>query len=289
MDISFLGLGKMGFAMAGHLTEKHNVFVWNRDKTKAEAFCAKFTTAKYLVTAKDCILASKVIFIVLWDYNSIVDTIFATLNDEEFKDRTFINVCTIGPDESIELANKLNSKGGKWIECPVLGSSKVAEAKNIQLLTAGVKEECESFYPVFELLGHPRYLGKFGTASSTKLALNAFLATYMTAFSSSHAYLEACGADVDIFSSILQSGPFNTVGGYYGRWANLFKTKNFEDVAFTVAGIAKDCDLVVDELKKHNIDAGVFEGANSLIHKAVESGHSNLDMSAVYLETNTKK
>jgi hypothetical protein len=46
------------------------------------------------------------------------------------------------------------------------------------------------------------------------LALNAFLATYLAAFSSSHAYLEACGADVDIFNAILQAGPFNASGTF---------------------------------------------------------------------------
>jgi 3-hydroxyisobutyrate dehydrogenase len=291
MDISLLGLGKMGFALATHLVEgKHKVTVWNRDQKKAEEFLSKNPSSLSKQTAKECILASNLTFIVLWDYQSILNTVFDQLEEGDFQGRTFINICTIGPEESIELANRVIKFGGKWIESPVLGNNKMAEAKKLQLLTAGIKEECESIAPLLELFGLPRYLGKYGTGSATKLALNAFLATYVTAFSSSHAYLEACGADIDIFSTILQAGPFNAAGGYYGRWTNSFKTKNFEDdVAFSVGGIAKDCNLVVDELKRHNVDASIFEGANVLIQKSVASGNSNLDMAAVYLESNTKK
>jgi 3-hydroxyisobutyrate dehydrogenase-like beta-hydroxyacid dehydrogenase len=52
MDISFLGLGKMGSAMAGHLTERHNVIVWNRDQAKAEQFVSQFPRAEAKPTAR---------------------------------------------------------------------------------------------------------------------------------------------------------------------------------------------------------------------------------------------
>jgi len=275
----------MGFPIAGFLSQKHHLLVWNRTESKVSTFLEKYN-AESRKTPRETIIASHVTFIALWDAQSIETQIFGELNDEDFKNRTFINICTVSPEESKNFFSRTTKLGGKWIESPLLGNNKVVEAGKVICLIGGNKEECEEYFALFSLFGTPKYLGNIGSATSTKLALNAFLATYSSAFASSFSYLESCNVDVDMFCNILQAGPFNVAGGYYNRWTNLIKSKNFsDDVAFTLSGISKDCSLAIDEMKSHNIDASVFEGAHVLIQKAINSGNADKDMSVVYLET----
>jgi len=273
--------------MASHLASKYNVVVWNRDETKVTSFLSLHSNAESRNSPVEAILATKITFIMLWDANSIEQQIFEKIqNLTDYSGRTFVNFCTIAPDENAKFSRIVTENGGSWIESPVLGNHKVAELGKLTVMVAGNKEECERLFPMFSVLGTPRYLGAHGTASATKLALNAFVVTYSAVFSSSYAYLEAAGADTDIFSSILLNGPFNIVGGYYDRWTKLVKSKNFEnDIAFTVSGASKDCTLAISELNRCNVDASVFEGANVLIQKSISHGNADKDMAAIYLET----
>jgi len=289
--ISILGLGRMGNPIGRFISDSKNykVIVWNRDNTKAELFVKQNHGSESRESSKEALLSTQISILLLWDSKSI-ESILSSLADTDYKGRTFINMCTISPTESIAFSERITKLQGKWIEAPLLGSSKVAEAGKLQILIGGEKEDFDTFQDLFSLFGTPKHVGIVGTASATKLALNSILATHLTSFATSYSYLEACGANVDVFANILQTGPFNIAGGYYTTWENRIKSQDFDsNIAFTVSGISKDASLAVTEMTKFGIDASIFEGASKIISRAVEEGDTDKDMSAVVKHTKAKK
>ena len=199
MKIGLIGTGLMGQALSHHLlAENQPLVVFNRSLEKCDELKARgaavATSAQALVEQCDiCLLFlsdAKAINSVLDDINT---------------DCLIIQMGTIAPEESRELANRVKTTGGRYLECPVLGSLPEAGSGKLILMAAGEKSDFNTALPLLELIGHePQYIGEIGQGATVKLAMNQLIAGLTASFALSLALVEKEGIATEQFMKIVR-------------------------------------------------------------------------------------
>ncbi len=118
MKVAFLGTGLMGGLMVQRLLGKGlEITVYNRTASKADSLKSK--GAIVVAKSSDAIAACDVIIVMVADFNAVSAVLF---NEEvSFKNKTVIQMSTIGPNESQTVQKRVEQSGGEYLEAPVLG------------------------------------------------------------------------------------------------------------------------------------------------------------------------
>ena len=128
--IAFFGTGLLGSPMAHRLLEaKYEVVVYNR--TSGKTLSLKKSGAEVVLKPEEAFKKAQVFITMLSDYNAIDDVIFQE-SSPNFQDKTWIQMSTISPVESLLLKQQFEEAGGEYMEAPVLGS--IVQAKNRTLV-----------------------------------------------------------------------------------------------------------------------------------------------------------
>jgi len=176
--IGWIGLGNMGTPMVRNLlTAGFPLTVYNRTASKAQALVAE---GAGLVTHPSD----------LWDRADVLITMVA--DDAALHDiykgsgrlletapagKTVIDMSTVSPVTTRELATLLAAEGVEYLDAPVSGSVKPAETGQLVIMVGGKRPVYESARPIFEKLGKVSFLlGEHGAGNSAKLAINLLLA-----------------------------------------------------------------------------------------------------------------
>jgi len=178
LRIGWIGLGNMGTPMVRNLLKAgFPVTVYNRTASRAEV----------LVTEGAGLAAHPA---ELWNQADVLVTMVS--DDAALHDlykgagglletapagKTVIDMSTVSPVTSRELAALLGAKGVEYLDAPVSGSVKPAEMGQLVIMVGGKRDVYESARPIFERLGKVSYLlGEQGAGNSAKLAINLLLA-----------------------------------------------------------------------------------------------------------------
>jgi len=136
--IGFIGLGTMGEAMALTLVKAGTrLLVWNRTRARAETLAA--AGADVAGEAADVFARSATVFLMLVDGGAI-DTVLdrgGAAFAARVTGRTVVHMGTTSPAYSRELEADIRSVGGRYVEAPVSGSRKPAEAGQLVAMLAG--------------------------------------------------------------------------------------------------------------------------------------------------------
>src|SRR4051795_9329260 len=139
MQIGVAGLGRMGAAMAARLMEVgHTLSVWNRTRERAKPLVG--AGAKLCATPEDLAEHSDVIITILTDADAI-DHVYNGehgLLASDAHDKLFIEMSTVRPDVQVALANVVRASGGRFVECPVGGTTGPArQGQRFRILGGG--------------------------------------------------------------------------------------------------------------------------------------------------------
>ena len=141
--VAFLGLGVMGYPMAGHLaTAGHTVSVYNRTDAKSEAFKAEFTGTTHGLTPKVAVANAEIVFCCVGnddDLRSVVlgpDGAFAGMKSGAI----FVDHTTASADVARELFLEANKLGLHFVDAPVSGGQPGAE-KGVLTIMVGADED----------------------------------------------------------------------------------------------------------------------------------------------------
>ena len=173
LRIAVLGIGMMGALVARRLCEAgHQVHVWNRTRTKAEALQAFGAT----VHATPCAAAAHgEITICLLESGSVVSEVLFGMGKESAvhgmpTGSLFIDMASIQPREARDHASRLAERGLRHLDAPVSGGTVGAQAGQLAIMVGGRSEDFAAALPVFSALGHATHVGPHGTGQLTKLA-----------------------------------------------------------------------------------------------------------------------
>lgn len=204
--VALIGIGLMGLPMARRLlTGDIELSVWNRTHAKTHSL------AKSGVSIADTpseAIAGKSIVISMLSDGQVVDELVSSLIDQGAieRDLLWIDMSSTGVDEAQKLANKLSSVGAEFIDAPVSGGVKGAEAGALAIMAGATPASFERAKPVLYLMGRAVRVGEPGAGQVAKLANQSMVAAYIAAVSEATLLCETYGVDTQSFRDALRGG-----------------------------------------------------------------------------------
>jgi 3-hydroxyisobutyrate dehydrogenase len=284
--IGWIGLGNMGLPMAKNLLKAgFEVIVYNRTAAKAaplqEAGASLAGSPGELWRKVDTVITMVADDNALRQVHEGPDGLLAGLANGAGAmgagagGRVVIDMSTVSPATTKELAAKLAAKGVDYLDAPVSGSVKPAELGQLVIMGGGKKAVYETAGPIFEKLGKASfYLGEQGSGNNAKLAINLFLSFTMQGLAEAVNFAREKGvAPAEMMAVINESA----VGSAFAK----LKTSNFVNdqypAAFALKLMAKDLRLVKEQ-GMHSPGGLVIEES---FRQATAEGLGEEDLSAI--------
>lgn len=177
MKISFIGLGAMGYPMAGHLSKHHEVTVWNRTGDVARRHAEEHGT--HVAESLDLCADAEVILTIL-PTSREVDGVAAALIGSLRPGTLWID-CTSGdPDSSRATAELLNGKGVAFVDAPVTGGTPGATSGKLTVMAGGNEEAFRRAEAVVRAFAAKIvHVGDVGSGHAIKAINNVMLGTHL--------------------------------------------------------------------------------------------------------------
>ena len=273
MRVAILGTGKMGAAIARHLSESgHELTLWNRTRSRAEAV----GVGRVASTPAEATKAAEVVISILTDAAAVRN---AYLGDQgaatAARDQVFIEMSTAGPEVLAELQPAIERAGAKFIECPVLGSTLAMETGKGLLFAAGDDAAIERARPVLDAMGETRRIKDPESAAKLKLIANTVLMGLSAIAAEVLAAGTAAGLDTeDVFWVLTRFSPVLAArrAGYVDH--------KYEPVMFALRDAAKDLRLATEVYRKAGAATPMTDKARELFERAAKTA-GDLDLSAI--------
>jgi 3-hydroxyisobutyrate dehydrogenase len=279
MQIAILGGGLMGQAMTERLiAEGQTVTVFNRslDKVQSLSDLGAATTDN----AEKAVSNAQTVILLLSDADAIND-VLATISAEQLAGKLIIQMGTISPQQSQQIAERCQISGADYLECPVLGSLPEARTGKLILMAGGEQTAYDSALGILRLLGEqPNLIGPVGQGAAMKLAMNQLIAGLTASFSLSLALVENQGIDTEQFMALLRDSAL--YAPTFDKKLDRMRQRDFANPNFPTKHLAKDSRLFLQVAEKLRLDASGLEGVMRLLDKTLAMGLEDTDYSAIY-------
>ena len=284
MEITLVGSGLLGTAIGERLLARgYRLHVWNRRQERAQALVA--AGAQLASSPAEAVAAGELVITVLSD-GPITAEVLLNQAGTALPGRLVLQVATIAPAESRDLAIALQQRSARYLETPVLGSRPEALAGCLQVMVGGELADLERARPVLMALGgEPRHLGPVGAALHTKLALNQLIASLTHSFSLALHVVQQAGVEVETFMAILRESAL---------YAPTFDKKLAKELAddysnpnFPTAHLRKDLQLFLTAAAALQLETQGLRSLAELLERATAAGLDELDYSSLHRLTGT--
>lgn len=276
--VGWAGLGQMGSPMVGHLLHAgFAVEVYNRSPEKAQAVVEK--GALLAPNVETFAQNNDVLFLMVSDYPAI-ESLLTPAVLAALKGKVVVNMSTVSPTQNQLIGAQLKSHHVHFIEAPVSGSSKVAEAGKLLVLGAGDKAIFDQLVPLFNAFSSKVYhYGDVGKAGGVKLAVNALLGIFNEAYAEALVFAEQFGINQADIIDTIANGAMNSP--MFQSKIAMYESGEFPPV-FMLKHITKDLNLAVDELEKANKRSPLIEKAAKTFSEANQTALSQQDLASIY-------
>lgn len=282
MKIGFIGLGRMGAAMAGNLAKAgHEVWVWNRSKSAAQALEAQ---GAHIADTPQQAASTGVLMSMLANDDAVRDVIL---------EGGVINALPVGGIHVVhstlsvafvrELATAHAVHKVAYVSAPVFGRPDVAEAGRLNILAAGAADDIERVRPLLEVMGAKIWpLGvEPERASIVKIAGNMMLASAIETMSEASALTRAYGVSAHDFLEILTQTLF-ACPAYQGYGAAIAR-KQFTPPGFAMPLGFKDVNLALTAGQAERVPLPLASVVRDSMLEALAHGAEDKDWAALAL------
>ncbi|OYW61022.1 MAG: oxidoreductase [Rhodobacterales bacterium 32-66-7] len=244
--VAFLGLGVMGFPMAGHLAAKgHQVTVYNRSPAKAAAWVAKHP-GRSAATPREAALGADFVMACVGNDDDLravclgADGAFAGMA----KGAVFVDHTTVSARVTKELADIGTAAGLAFVDAPVSGGQAGAENGQLSIMCGGDPADYAKAEPVMAAYARIcRLIGPSGSGQLAKMMNQICIAGLMQGLSEALAFGQKAGLDGEKVVEVISQGAA-------GSWQmqNRHKTMLADqfDFGFAVDWMRKDLGICLD-------------------------------------------
>jgi 3-hydroxyisobutyrate dehydrogenase len=280
--VAFLGLGVMGFPMAGHLVKKggHEVTVFNRTAAKAKAWAEKFggktaATPKAAAEGQDFVMACVGNDSDLRAITLGADGAFAGMK----KAATFVDHTTASAEVARELDAEATKRGFKFVDAPVSGGSAGAENGVLTVMCGGTSDAYASAEPVIAAYARMcKLLGPAGSGQLTKMVNQICIAGLVEGLSEGIHFAKKAGLDVNAVVETISKGAAQS-----WQMDNRYKTMNEGkfDYGFAVEWMRKDLMICLAESRRNGASLPVTALVNEFYSEVEKMGGKRWDTSSL--------
>lgn len=283
MNISIIGIGLMGRAFVERFQpEGHTVRVFNRTREAVQDL--EESGVAVCDSIGELIGSSDTIILMVSNADAIREVLSLDQPEEQapgLRGKTFLQMATISPSQSIAIEEAIVSRGGRYLEAPVLGSLPEARSGTLIVMAGGPQAVFEDALPVLQVLGTaPRYIGQTGSAAALKLAMNQLIAALTAGFSLSLGYARKNGVDTDAFMDTVRESAL--YAKTYDKKLDKYLSRDFGKANFSTRHLLKDIRLFIDDARAAGLNTAALEGIEQITRQTVEDGYEVMDYSSIY-------
>jgi 3-hydroxyisobutyrate dehydrogenase-like beta-hydroxyacid dehydrogenase len=281
MKVGFIGLGRMGAAMAANLIEAgHEVTVYNRTPAKAEPLVAQGATNARSI-AEAC--RGEAVFTMLADDEAVGSAVTSPggVLESLAPGAVHISSSTISVVLSERLAALHADAGQRFVAAPVFGRPDAAAAGQLAVLAAGEPEAIEIAHPLLEAVGRKTFVVARtpSSANLVKLSGNFLIAAVIESLGEAMALVAKGGVDrfeyVEILTSALFSAPV------YQTYGSLIAREQFEPAGFAAPLGQKDIRLTLAAAEDLRVPLPIASLLRDRFLTLLAHGGEQLDWSAI--------
>jgi 3-hydroxyisobutyrate dehydrogenase-like beta-hydroxyacid dehydrogenase len=278
--LGFVGLGHMGGNMAARFLAG-GYPVYGEERNRAAAAGLEHEGLQWRDSPREVAEAADVLFTslpddrVLESVASGSDGILAGLA----ADKVWVDMSTISPRVSRELAERVRTVGAAMLDAPVSGSVPQVQAGTLTIMVGGDEQAYARVEPLLRELGTPTHIGENGQGLVLKLAINISLAVQMLAFAEGLLLAERGGIDPSAAGEVMAASPI----GSPMLKARLPLMLDLPDEAwFDIGLMQKDIVLALEAARELRVPLPSASAADEMLTLARAQGHEHHDLAALF-------
>lgn len=243
MRVAFLGLGRMGSAMAMHVVQAgHELTVWNRTPGKAGELVS--SGAREAESVADAVRDAEAVVLMLFGPDSDRE-VLAEVCENTPQGCLVIDSTTIGPADARTFGDQVVKAGLRYVDAPVAGTVGPAKQGTLGVFVGGSDEDFDAARPLLELWGDPdkvRHVGGVGSAAALKIVVNLALGVTIEGLGEALRLADRLDVDEQVAMDALSAGPF---GWALAQKRAMVESGDYTPAAFSLELLAKDLGLCV--------------------------------------------
>ncbi len=279
MKVGVIGLGVMGEGMAANLARAGCLGgVWNRTRSKAQAFAASFHVplaespadlARRCDSVITCVSADE-------DLQEVISAIEPGLRNGQI----VIDTSTVAVETVEAISDRLSKLGVRFLDAPVTGGAEGAEAGTLQVMVGGDESVLNQVTPILEVIASQvTHFGPVGFGQRAKAVNQVLAAGMVQAITEALAFADASGLDTDRLMPVLSNG---AVGSrLLERRGERMLAGDFAP-GFRLALHHKDLHLCRGLLQSLDVNLPIVEMTLKHYDRLLARGLGDQDMTALY-------
>ena len=278
--IGFIGLGVMGFHMAGHLSKHNQIAVFNRTKKKSEIWSAKYN-GKICSSPADLAKTSDVIILCVGNDGDVRDVVtgYQGLLKNLKPGSIIVDHTTTSAKLAKEIYELLDSNDIFYIDAPVSGGEVGAQSGMLSIMAGGNKDAYDQIKSILEPYTKLiKYMGLSGSGQYTKMVNQICIAGLIQALAEGINFSEKVGLDTKSVLEVVSNGAAQS-WQMDNRWLTMLDD-NY-DHGFAVDLMRKDLEIVLDEANINNINIEITKIINEFYKDIQKAGGGKWDTSSL--------
>ncbi len=277
--IGFAGLGAMGAPIAGRLLPGNQLYGTNRTRAKASSLIEQ--GLRWRDTPREVAAAAQMVFSMVTDDAALAavtsgpDGILAGLQPGAL----YIDMSTVSPAASRDLASQVLAAGATMIDAPVSGSVPAAETGTLAIMVGGPEAAFRAAAPLLHRLGsNVTQVGGNGQGLLLKLAINISLATQMLAFSEGMLLAERGGIDPGLAARAMTAA---AIGSPMLLARAPLVLDLPEQAWFEMRLMHKDIRLALEAARESSVPLPAAAAADAALSQAEDLGYGHRDIAGL--------
>ena len=278
--IAFLGLGTMGYQLAGHLRQHHPVTVLNRTRRKAEDWCTNFAGTLADTPAQAAATASHVFVCVGNDEDVravllVEQGALAAMQAGSY----LIDHSTTSPSLARELDERCKARGIHFMDAPVSGGVEGARNGNLTVMCGAAPDTFTDLQPLLACYAsNTTLIGPAGAGQAAKMINQICVVGILQSLAEGLHLAHALDLDVEQVINAISQG---AAGSWQmqKRWRSMLEG-NF-DARFSVKWMAKDLAICLSEAQRHHTNLPVTRMIDGFYRELMANGEGEQDITSL--------
>lgn len=278
--VGFIGLGHMGGNMAARFLAA-GYAVYGESRTRESGQWLVDQGLRWLDTPREVAEAADVVLTSLPDDDAVqsvasgADGVLAGLD----AGKLWVDLSTVSPSVSRELAARVRSLGAQMLDAPVSGSVPQVQAGTLTIMVGGDEDAYARVEPVLSVLGSPTRIGDNGQGLVLKLAINTSLAVQIIAFSEGLLLADKEGIDRHLAAKVMTE---SAIGSPMLKLRAPLVLDLPDDAWFDVGLMHKDIRLALATGREAHVPLPTTGVADELLARATGLGYEHRDIAAMF-------
>lgn len=281
MKVAFIGLGVMGYPMAGHLANAgHDVTVYNRTSAKAEQWCQQFKGGR-ATTPADAAREAEIVFTCVGNDDDLRQVVTGTQGvfSGMAEGAILVDHTTASAEVARELAVIAAEQKFVFLDAPVSGGQAGAENGVLSIMIGGEQPVYERVAPVIDCYAKSaRLLGPAGSGQLAKMVNQICIAGLVQGLAEGVHFAKQAGLDAAAVFDVIQHGAA-------GSWQMINRHQTMIDdqfdFGFAVDWMRKDLKITLDEARSNGAQLPVTALVDQFYADVQKLGGNRWDTSSL--------